>query len=135
MHPNATRPVGVTIPTGQRSGEEIPDRDLPTLSIHNFEPLETCAGRYVDKSGKLVPGFFIKYAGTWYLDPNGPNWFGTLKPLAAELEANVQRAYEQRTKARDVPEIPTDDVVDVIADEEGTAPLAPPADVDVVGAD
>ena len=54
MHQNATRPIGVTIPEGQRSGEEIPDQDLPTLSVHNFSKLETWAGRYVDKSGKLT---------------------------------------------------------------------------------
>ena len=129
MHPNAVRPVGVTQPAGQRAGEENAG-DLPSLSIHNFEPLETFAGRYVDKSGKLIPGFFIKYAGAWYLDPNGPHWFGTLKPTSKDLGENVQMAYEQRTKAQNVPEIPMEDAVEVIADE--TAAEVPAEDVDVM---
>lgn len=132
MHPNATRPVGVTIPQGQRAGEEIPEQDLPALSVHNFSKLETWAGRYVDKSGKLTPGFYIRYQGNWYLDPKGPDWFSSLQPLSKEHEANAQAAYERATRATNTTEVPVEDAVDVMADD--MAAEQPPGDaVDVMG--
>jgi len=132
MHQIANRPAGVTIPQGQRSGEEIPERDLPTLSVHNFSKLETWAGRHVDKSGKLVPSFYIRYQGNWYLDPAGPNWFGTLQPLSKEHESNVQTAYERTTRATNTVEVPVEDAVDVMAGE--VADESPPDDhVNVMG--
>ncbi len=134
MHQNTGRPMGVTKPVGQRGGDEDAT-NLPTLSVHNFKRLETFAGRYVDKSGKLVAGFYVKYGDAFYLDPNGPHWLGTLKELSKEHEGNAQAAYEQLTKAIGIPDIPTEDAVDVIAEETAAQPVAPPVDVDVLPAE
>jgi hypothetical protein len=131
MHPGTTRSQGVILPQHQRLGEEIPEQDLPALSVHNFEKLETWAGQYVDKTGKLKPGFFIRYLGNWYLDPNGAHWFSTLQPLSKELSDNVQRSFERKTRATNIEEIPVEDAVDVIA-EETVSPVVPPADVAIM---
>lgn len=130
MH-SAQRPLGVTIPQGQRRGDEIPAGDLPSLSVHNFSRLEMFVGRYVDKTGKLVPGLYVKRGDDFYLDPNGPHWLGTLQELSKDHVTNVRREYERLTNSTPVDAVPSEDAVDVVAGEVAEEPTAP-ADVDVL---
>lgn len=123
---------GVMIPASQRAAD-TDKTDLPSLSLHNFNRLETFAGQYVDSSGRLVPGFFVKFGDDWYLDPNGPSWFANLKPISEKLLPNVRSAHERIVgRLTNTAEIPTEDKVEIMAAEP--TPAEPPADVDVVPA-
>lgn len=129
LTPNQLRPTGVTIPEGQRAEAQPQDHNLPTLSVHNFGKLEMFAGQYVDSSGKLNAGFYVKFGDEFYLDPNGPAWFGGLKPLSDRHKQAVRARYESMLGNQDTTDVPTEDEVDVVAGEMAN-PQPEPTPVD-----
>lgn len=113
MFNTATRPVGVKIPEGQLSERT----DLPSLTLVHLVPMEFLAAQYVDKSGKMVTGLFVKSGSDWYQAPNGEQWLAQFRPLSPKMEANAKEKYSKLTGKSDITDVPLTDNVDVIAEE------------------
>ena len=103
------RPVGVKIPVDQNTEQS----NKPDLTIENIAPIEFLAAQYVEK-GKIKVGLFCLSGGVFYLAPEGDTWLQKMRPLSEKLTNNVRDAYDRMYGASPA-EVPSEDVVDIIA--------------------
>lgn len=116
MFPNAQgRHVGVMIPEGQLTEPS----NLPDLTVTGFTSLNFFAVEYVER-GKKQQGLVVDANGTLYLAPNGMQWLTGMRELSEKLGRNVKDGIA-RTQGVAPEDVPTEDNVDVIAQEIAVA--------------
>lgn len=105
------RPVGVSIPQGQRQAAQDQTRGQPRRVL-SLAKLETYGIQYTDDTGAVHSGLCHRMGDSIYIHPHDEQWSGGVKMAANWLTEEVQQriAAQEQTVAVQAPSKPVVDV-------------------------